>query len=116
MSERSPLIRSLPCVCCAIEGKNQPSETEEHHLNSFGMHGKKRRGDAFSIPLCRYHHHGHLPAGMTADEALFHYGPSWKLSPKKFREQYHGDDFLLSITNNCLEHGAYQIESARMFG
>lgn len=108
MSKRSPLVRMLPCVCCSIEGISQPYPTQEHHLNSFGMHGKKRRGDEQSIPLCEYHHVGRLPEGMDSGEAMFKYGPSWARSPKKFREEYHGDDFLLSMTNNYLERGAYQ--------
>lgn len=115
MSARSELIHMLPCVCCSIEGKDQPYPTEEHHLNSFGQHGKKRRGDDYSIPLCGYHHQGYLPPGMTADEALFHYGPSWKLQPNKFRETYHGDNFLLNMTNNCIESGAFEEEARRVF-
>ena len=111
MSKRSPLIHALPCVCCAIEGVDQPNRTEEHHLNSGGLMGKKRRGDAYSIPLCGWHHRGELPMDMLITDGQDTYGPSFALTAKKFRERYHGDDFLLSITNNCIESGSYQLQA-----
>lgn len=52
MSERSALVRQLPCVACSIYATGQHSRTEVHHLNLDGHAGQVRRGDDFSIPLC----------------------------------------------------------------
>jgi hypothetical protein len=103
MSARSALIHDLPCVACSMDGNPQPNETEMHHLTLGGLHGKPRRGEDQSVPLCRYHHRGVLPRGMTGSQALKKYGPSYAKSPKAFRKRYLGDEFMLSMTNNCIE-------------
>ncbi len=106
MTTRSAKIRELSCVCCGVEGVDQPNPTEAHHCNEGGKHGKKRRGDEFQLPLCGWHHRGLTPEGMTASYAKFMYGPSFALSPRQWRETYFGDEFLLSITNNALREYA----------
>lgn len=106
MSTRSPLVRSLPCIACEFERVPQPSRTTEHHLNCFGRAGQKRRGDAYSIPLCEWHHQGYPPAGMTTTQAGAKFGPSLARQSKAFRARYGSDDQLLERTNNRLRIAA----------
>jgi hypothetical protein len=101
LSARPLLIRRLPCVACEIEDKPQPMPTEEHHLNLGGLAGQKRRGDDYSIPLCRWHHQGHRPMGMSTDVMVHLYGPSLKDS-RQFRLSYGSDDALLAHANFLL--------------
>lgn len=99
MSDRSALVRSLPCIACAIEGLAQPNRSTEHHLNAGGHAGQKRRGDEFSVSLCRWHHQGYALPGMTRDQMTYKYGPSLALDSKQFRFAYGTDDQLLALTN-----------------
>ena len=94
MSARSLLVKSLPCTACEMDGFPQQSPTEEHHLNQFGLAGKKRLGDDYSIPLCAGHHRGILPLP---------HGPSLARSSRLFRMTYGNDDVLLAITNDKLK-------------
>lgn len=99
MSARSPLVRRLPCIACSIEGAEQPNATTEHHLNGGGNAGQKRRGDKFSVALCRWHHLGDLLPGMTRDEMAHKWGPSKVYDPRQFKFAYGGDENLLALTN-----------------
>lgn len=103
MSERSPLIHGLQCIACAANGFPQLQRTEEHHLNSGGNAGQKRRGDAYSIPLCSWHHRGEPPEGFNATPAYQRLGPSLARQSKQFRERYGSDDTLLKVTNATLK-------------
>jgi hypothetical protein len=102
MSARSLQVKRLPCVACEIEEVAQPLPTEEHHLNGGGQAGQKRRGDDFSIPLCKWHHQARRPLGMSTDAMTHLYGPSLKDS-RQFRLAYGSDDALLARTNFKLE-------------
>lgn len=102
MSVRSPLVRSLPCVCCEIEKMEQPNPTEEHHLNLGGYAGKKRLGDDYSVPLCGWHHRSVIQPGRTASLMDALWGPSMARTKRQFRKTYGPDDYLLKITNERL--------------
>lgn len=99
MSERSRLVKMLPCIACEIEGVQQPSPTEAHHLNLGGKAGQKRLGDDCQIPLCAWHHRGDPPRNVTAGEAAYYLGPSLARDSKLFRFTYGSDAQLLETTN-----------------
>jgi hypothetical protein len=85
-------LKELGCVACWLSG-TPDVYPEIHHLNLGGHAGQKRRGDEFTIPLCRWHHQGQVPE-MS--------GPSLKWSPKVFRERYGTDDELLAKVNDLI--------------
>jgi hypothetical protein len=100
---RSLLVKQLPCLCCQIERKSQPNATEAHHLNQFGLAGKKRLGDEAQIPLCGHHHRGLLIPGKSSADMLYEYGPSLSGNMRMFRKTYGTDQELLDMTNRQLE-------------
>lgn len=103
MNERDRTIRFLAikdigCIVCLNRGLGVVP-CEIHHLLSTGMHGNgKRKGDAWTVGLCQYHHRG---VG-TPTAAL---GPSYAREPRKFRELY-SDEWLLSYQGRLI--GAWQ--------
>lgn len=99
MSIRSGFVRMLPCLPCEIEQVQQPLPTTEHHLNSDGNAGQKRRGDDYSIPACQWHHQAYRLPGMSNDQMTHKYGPSLALDSRQFRSVYGSDDQLLALTN-----------------
>lgn len=107
MTSRSLRVKRLPCVACQLWGVyQQPFATEAHHLNLDGKAGQKRRGDEFQIPLCRYHHQGHLLTNVDSRAMAALYGPSLARQSKKFREAFGSDDSLLARTNDMLAKAA----------
>lgn len=102
MSERSLLIKQLPCIACELEEVDQPNKTEEHHLNFDGKSGQERRGDDYSIPLCQWHHRAVRRNAFTNDAMTYLYGPSLALDSPQFRLAYKTDDHLLELTNGNL--------------
>jgi hypothetical protein len=102
VSARSADVRRLPCIACEREEVQQPFPTTEHHLNSWGLKGKKRRGDSYSVSLCRWHHLGECLPGMSVDDMTHKFGPSWVHDKIQFRSVYGGDDALLMVTNYML--------------
>lgn len=104
MTERSLLVKQLECLPCSIENVPQPFPTEAHHLNMFGLAGQKRRGDAYQIPCCGWHHRALRLPRMTNDGMTAIYGPSLALDSKQFRFAYGTDDQLLALTNTKLAH------------
>lgn len=95
-------LHAVGCLCCALNAAlgfqrtNLPVEI--HHLNEGGLHGGKRRGDRYTIPLCTWHHQGKGFAGTLWSLALV-YGPSWKGGSKPFRRVYGTDDELLAMAD-----------------
>jgi hypothetical protein len=89
------------CVACRLDGRRN-FNTQAHHLNEHGRAGQKRRGDAFTIPLCPWHHQGLPPNGKDSKWATEHMGPSLAKQSKAFRERYGNDDSLLAYTNDRL--------------
>lgn len=89
-------VRELQCIACELEKCDQPNKTEAHHCNAGGKAGNKRRGDEQTLPLCKWHHVGEPPMGMTASEAAFKFGPSLARASRSFRDAYGTDDELLA--------------------
>lgn len=107
MSARSLKVKELPCLACRLWGVyHQPFPTEAHHLTLGGKAGQKRRGDEFQIPLCRYHHQGHLLPHVDSKAMRALYGPSYARESKAFRVTFGNDDELLKLTNEQLERAA----------
>jgi len=99
MTERSRLVKLLPCIACEIERVSQLQPTEAHHLNIGGKAGQKRMGDIYQIPLCTWHHRGDPPQGVTAGEMAYSHGPSMARDSKMFRFTYGLDERLWELTN-----------------
>lgn len=96
--ERMARLKDLRCVACRANNHFFWSVTECHHLLS----GNKRRGHAFTIPLCPWHHRGDVGEfNVKTLEAIL--GPSLARSSKAFRARYGDDDTLLAATNRLLE-------------
>lgn len=95
---RMARLKEMGCIVCfGNGGKNWPP-AEVHHLLS----GNKRRGHAFTIPLCPWHHRGdHTGFGSKFLTATL--GPSLARQSKRFHETYGDDDSLLAKTNALLE-------------
>jgi hypothetical protein len=106
LSARSLLVRQLECLPCEIEQVAQPFATESHHLNAGGHAGQKRRGDAYQIPCCGWHHRALLLPGMSRDTMTHAYGPSLATDSRQFRFSYGSDDQLLALTNERLKRSA----------
>ena len=64
------LVRSLPCVACAVDGREQCSPTEAHHTKS-GRYGTRKTADDRVIPLCHSHHNKLRP--YPGDESVIGY-------------------------------------------
>jgi hypothetical protein len=92
---RFDAIRDLGCIACRIEGNPQPLPTEIHHLLS----GGRRRGHAFTIPLCQWHHQGDVTPGIKPRAMYACHGPSLRLASREFHETYGSDDKLLAQVN-----------------
>jgi hypothetical protein len=94
-------LRQMGCICCWKLGL--PGIVPEiHHLNGGGHAGQKRRGDEFTIPLCRWHHQG-----ISGSDGMAHfrmmYGPSLKLHSRAFRAEFGTDDELLEKVNDMID-------------
>lgn len=94
-------LREIGCVVCALRGLS--SVAGKHHLLTTGRHGTgKRRGEAFTVPLCDYHHQGSQVLGRAAVVALYpRLGPSYHDRAAEFRDRY-PDDLLLDETEKAL--------------
>lgn len=95
-------IRVVGCIACMLGDQRGFGRTEVHHLLVGGKHGQKRRGHAFTIGLCGWHHQGTRPQGMHEREGRKAYGPSFKLHARAFRETYGQDDELLDYQNTLI--------------
>ena len=88
-------IREIGCVVCRMRGLGYVA-CEKHHLLTTGRHGTgKRRGEAYTVGLCQYHHRG-----VGAPTAAL--GPSYAREPRAFRELY-PDALLLAEQNRRIE-------------
>ena len=83
-------VQALGCLACKDLGHY--SVAELHHPKS----GNRRIGWATVIPLCPAHHRA-----VEHDESL--HGPSLAKSPKRFRERFGSDDYLLAIVEMRLK-------------
>lgn len=92
---RDYALREIGCVVCLDRGLGV-NGCEKHHLLTTGQHGNgKRRGEAFTVGLCPYHHRG-----VGAPTAAL--GPSYAREPRAFRALY-PDDWLLTRQNELLD-------------
>lgn len=94
---RMDAIKAGPCVAC-----HQLSITSKfpdiHHLLS----GGRRRGHAYTIGLCQWHHRGFPFDGCTYEGMRFIYGASLAYGSKPFHERFGSDEELLQIQNELL--------------
>jgi hypothetical protein len=93
--ERFVKIKESGCLCCHIDG-NKHVPCDCHHLKA----GNMRRGHAYTIGLCLWHHRG-----VPTDAAFFPTdpGPSLANGSRTFHEFYGSDDFLLNLQNIRLD-------------
>lgn len=110
--ERSRMdsLRALGCVACWLNRTKEsmvPAYTEIHHLNVGGFAGMPRRGHAYTIPLCTWHHRGVTPdpENMGSEEATKVYGPSLYHNKRDFKERYGTDSTLLTFVEYRINHG-----------
>jgi len=81
-------IKSLPCVCCLVQGIEQQADDPMHLRDGSDLHGKEAAGggqtsdDRWTLPGCRPHHNEEIHAG---NELVF-----WR--------RYGIDPFLLALT------------------
>lgn len=102
-SRRMDAIQSVGCICCMAFG-HHGVPCQVHHLTADGKHGSKRRGHAYTIGICPWHHVGEPVEGKTIDETKALLGPSFKLHAREFREFFGNDDALLALQNTFLPH------------
>jgi hypothetical protein len=106
-------IRSIGCIACLLYGVGKVG-CEKHHLNDFDKPGGKRRGELFTIGLCRWHHVGACTCpgkhGVIRDCATCHlrFGPSWYHRKRLFLITFGTGDELLSEQNSRIndQYGA----------
>lgn len=99
-------IRDLGCTCCVIEGVGYFVMCEKHHLNEGDQPGSKRRGEAFTVGVCRWHHTGHcFCTGAITDcpKCKRTHGPSWRHHKREFLIAYGTGDELLAVQNHRIE-------------
>ncbi len=93
-------LKELGCIACWYERVAYPGGTVEiHHLNKGGKAGQERRGDEFTVPLCKWHHQGQPPGALLAKDMAITHGPSLARQSRAFRERYGTDDELLRLVN-----------------
>lgn len=88
-------VHALPCICCVIEGVDQPFRTEAHHITDKGYR-KHSGGDESRLPLCTWHHRGICRDGLTGSRMIYDYGPSLALNKNRFIETYGTERELLA--------------------
>jgi hypothetical protein len=98
-------IRDLGCTACALYGV-YPLPVDKHHLNAHDQPGGKRRGEAYTVGLCRWHHTGHcFTTGAITDcpECMTRLGPSWRHHKRAFINRFGDGDALLTEQNKRLD-------------
>ena len=97
---RCRYITSIGCLACRIRGYF--AQCDVHHLNMGGKAGQKRRGNAFTIGLCPFHHRG-VPLGhLSYNDARAMVGPSLAREPNRFRLLFGSDNSLLETQNRLI--------------
>jgi hypothetical protein len=119
---RMRLIVEGGCICC-WEYAELGVPCEVHHLTIGGHHGAPRRGHAFTVGLCVWHHRGNAPLPqafgihVSPTAAYLHelVGPSYARLPGTFRDTFGGDDALLRLQSLRLARvaGSYLIHPGR---
>ena len=78
--------RALGCVVCRFRRCRQPNATHIHHRNLGDLHGQKQLGQDAVVAMCAWHHDGEQLEGYTRDAMRDEFGPSFKATPRDFRE------------------------------
>lgn len=103
---RFALIKEIGCICCRKDGFAW-TYADVHHLLTTGLHGNgERRGDEFTLGLCKWHH-----VGRRDESCHWAQGPSYATQAKAFRERYGSDEELLAHQNRLLTGSAPMFRS-----
>lgn len=94
-------LKALGCIACRKQGRIS-FPVDIHHLNLGGRAGNKRRGDAYTIPLCLWHHRGVVGSPRATVQTRQLLGPSLAKQSKAFRAQYGTDEELLAEVNELI--------------
>lgn len=95
-SLRMDLIVDGGCLACAAFAELfVPCEV--HHLTVGGKHGAPRLGHSFTVGLCCWHHRGVPWPDWQAHRVENLVGPSYALTPSRFRAVYGGDRVLMAL-------------------
>lgn len=98
-------IRDLGCTACYMSGL-VGVPCEKHHLNEGDQPGRKRRGEAFTVGLCQWHHVGKCSCeGAITDcwACKAAHGPSWHHHKREFLTEYGDGDAFLAVQNGRIE-------------
>lgn len=96
-------LQDIGCIACLKEGL-EPTPADMHHLVDKGNR-EASGGDAATLPLCPWHHRGVPPNDLTADEALYHMGPSLDRHKRLFLKFYGTERDLLVLCNGMIGVG-----------
>src|SRR5690554_1066325 len=102
---RLEALAGMRCIACTVEGVDQPSRTEVHHIVDKGYR-KHSGGHDSTLPLCGWHHRGECKEGYTAAHMRGYYGPSLALHKRDFVGVYTTERELLEVVNGCIAIGA----------
>ena len=98
-------IRDLGCTACSLFGRSSVP-CEKHHLNEGDQPGRKRRGEAYTVGLCRWHHTGHCHCTGARRKCVtchMRYGPSWWHHKREFIDTFGDGNALLEYQNERIE-------------
>ena len=96
-------LQELGCIACRVNGVTRGAIPEIHHL----VEGNKRLGNAYTIPLCTWHHRGEASSQWEKLK-----GPSLATSKREFVAEYGTERELLDAVNKILEHQGLQLSRA----
>ena len=109
--KRMEKIVELGCVCCRMRLPRKDSHNigpgECHHL----LDGGVRRGHAFTICLCAFHHRGD-DGGWGKDYAIQFKGQSLAYDARAFHEEFGTDDELLEYQNTLLKAAGFVLPTS----
>ncbi len=104
--KRMAAIAEIGCVACRMTSPDLARlgpTPEVHHL----LDGGTRRGHAFTIALCGWHHAGRPADRMGKEDTEALCGPSLAHGSKPFHAHYGTDDELLEYQNTLLEAAGF---------
>ena len=93
-------LKELGCIACRINGVTRVAIPEIHHL----VEGNKRLGNAYTIPLCTWHHRGEASSQWEKLK-----GPSLARSKREFIEESGTERELLESVNKILMRQGLQL-------
>lgn len=93
---RWALIRDTGCIACRTWGAGF-QHPEIHHRTIGDKHGAPRLSHWQTVGLCAWHHRGTAP--YPRDDMEQSHGPSFARTPRAFRREFRGFDWLLNAQN-----------------